>query len=716
MELPLYQGPQFQTSRTPQGSAPVEHPMADTWQKSAAVTTQTALNFEIAKQERQEYILEQNRSAALQEAAHNLDMEMLQRLQLANGADNSFYDENGILIQSEVDELRQRYLSISDGWTSGFQTEHGMRAAQQAQTKYRSSVDQTIDAKLIAGLKSRAQSALQSNIKASITRGDYDTPITAIDNSVKRGFTSPADAAVMKDDILSSKWNNLIQTTADAVDLNNKLHDAANIPFFKNHPEIVNKLIKKASNILRTKGTPRTINSSPTSSQESGAVEKETLISTSVTKNTAPEYISPAQPPPNADGFIKYHYAIHGYDLKSPEAQKEAYAIITKKLDSVQELTDENLDAINTLAQSLELDADLTKRAIQNHQDKINLPIPEFSPSTTRKTLINNLKNHFAIQKNKLSAPTQNTLTQNYEQGQYEKFTKEQLAIIEEAFDLTDSDFRRWAAYNSQANSYEQAKAYQGFLMKRKEENQEILDNWNNSWRYLQTLEYFAQYDATQEKAADERIRSQHRAELANQELAAMEQNYQKILKHPHLALYYSPDPIGHATRLAVNEALVYQSRTLNLNTPIENLAKAASLPDSLNKDILYIPQNDTSPLAGKEAFFIRTDDEIVRVKVQPTPNISKPLPSVLLQDKLGIFGKKANHLYFQNNIATFSEIKYAKQKTQADAPDPSFIYSEDSDIPLPADISFDENGFTTLFPANPDGSVYLDDGLAPSI
>lgn len=698
MELPLYQGSQFQPARIPQGSAPVEHPMADTWQKSAAVTTQTALNLEIAKQDRQEYILEQNRSAALQEAAHNLDMEMLQRLQLANGADNSFYDENGILIQSEVDELRQRYLSISDAWTSGFQTEHGMRAAQQAQTKYRSSVDQTIDAKLTAGLKARAQSALQSNIKASITRGDYDTPITAIDNSVKRGFTSPADAAVMKDDILSSKWDSTINTAMDADALAADADNPANADFFSSHPEYLPKIQRRIDALLKYAGKDK-----------SAAAEEESVIATTapvdkdgnpITSNktskstTTKNKVTPAQAPVAGDGFVQLHFLKHGNNIESAEALTDAHTLFLKHVGTITDLNEEAMWKSELLAKTLHLPASVANRILADRKKTLEATISTFDVEKAHRSL-------------KATFTASQSIAKDNAPDHTDTFDRHARAI-ETALQLAENDYYKWLGSNSQANEVEKARAYQKFIYNRR--SQELIDTPAHGWNHMRIGEYFARFEAQADAAGRAAVKDIKQSKLYKEQLEADKKHYESIKNSPDLIrAYYGDDAAAPFIRKQINDALEYQARYVTIDTPMDNPAKAASLTDSHKELIIYTNPDPekTSSISRLDSILVQQDGDTFRVKIVETPHVTAPTPSILLQKKLRIFGKKPNHFYFRDNILTFTQ----KKKTK------SPIYQQ-SGIALPSDIMYDENGLPSLFPANPDGTPYnpLDDGLAPSI
>lgn len=714
MNAPLYQGPQYTPAHATQATVSPQHPFADNFLKSAAAQTQQALDLEAAIRDRQEYTLEQNRSAALQAAHQALDNEMIERLSLDDGAEDSFYDDNGILKKDEIESLRSRYLSVADAWTSGFTTEQGRAAATQAQQQYRSSVTNAINSKILAGLGNRARRALQNNIKACMARGDYDTPIKLARESNKEGYTSNANLAILEDDINTARWENELATASNPEILESVKRQLESSQFFQSSPmgkAISNKMEKKLDAMLEYQGHERrveekliatTATGDETSTSDSGAA---TASSSSVSKKKTT--IIPPQPPDAASGHVKYYYYKHKGNFDSPEAQEDAYAIMRAELGLREKLDADTMFEMKLLADTLGLESSYYNIALENRKKELQGFTTKFSPTAARKTMLDNLNAQFEIDK-------QQTLYSNDPKDkkafdtQREKFQNQQLAIINQAFNLADEDYFKWEALNKDANDIQKARAYQSFLMKRKEENKDILNNWNKAWRFLRTIEYFDHYENLATTNAEAVRADRKQQEIYRKELAEMEKRYNNILKYPHMEIFYADSPASHALRVSTAEALAYQSQYVHFNAELDDMAKAVNLPDTTSEYIIYTnpAPEKTAAISRQDAFLVQQGKDTFRVKIVETDAVSAPVPSLLLQKKLKIFGKYPTNMYFQNNILTFT--KKPKRKP---------VQTQNYITP-PSDMLYDENGNPSLYPANPDGTPYnpLDDGLAPTV
>lgn len=714
MNTPLYQGTQYTPARVPQAAVSPQHPFADNFLKSAAAQTQQALDLESAIRDRQEYTLEQNRSAALQAAHQALDTEMLQRLNIADGEDGSLYDANGILIKSELDELRSRYLSVADAWTSGFTTDQGRAAAAQAQQQYRAAVTNAINSKVLAGLKTRAKNAMQNNIKACISRGNYQGAYDAANIAEADKRISKAEKAVLVEDINTARWEYELATATSPEILESAKRQLESTQFFKTSPigkAISTKMEKKLDAMLEYQGRERSVEEKliattatgdEPSSSDSGAAN--TSSSSGSKKKTT---IIPPQPPDAASGHVKYYYYKHKGNFDSPEAQEDAYAIMRAELGLCEKLDADTMFKMELLADTLKLKSSYYDIALKNRQEELQGFTTKFSPTNARKTMLDNLKAQFEVDK-------QQTLDSNDPKDlaafdkQRENFQNQQLAIINQAFNLADEDYFKWEALNKDANDIQKARAYQSFLMKRKEENKDILNNWNKAWRFLRTIEYFDHYENLGTTNAEAVRADRKQQEIYRKELAEMEKRYKSILKYPHMEIFYADSPLSHALRVSTAEALAYQSQYVHFNAELDDMAKAVNLPDTTSEYIIYTNPDPekTAAISRQDAFLVQQGKDTFRVKIVETDAVSAPVPSLLLQKKLKIFGKYPTNMYFQNNILTFT--KKPKRKP---------VQTQNYITP-PSDMLYDENGNPSLYPANPDGTPYnpLDDGLAPTV
>ena len=708
MNTPLYQGPQHSTARATQASVSPQHPFAKNFLQSAAAQTQQALDLETAIQQRQEYTLEQNRAAALQSAQQALDSEMLQRLSLADGAEDSFYDENGILKKDEIDSLRSRYLSIADAWTSGFTSEQGLASATKAQQQYRSSVTNSINSKLLAGLGNRARRALQNNIQAHIARGDYDTPIKLAQQSNQDGYTSDADLTLIENDINTARWQNEIDAAPNADTLLSAKRQLESTPFFQtpNGKSLANKMLKKIDSLLTYQGKPRSVEEESIISTTAPSQKEQasTGNTTSAAGSTSKSKITPAQAPPAAPGYIQLHYATFGDNLKDIDAQKAAYKLLFKDAFSRTTLDDEATVELQLLGKSLELPASAISSIIQQRQDSLNAKLPPFDATKAITALKNNHKAGTA----RRNAQLKQTDADNA--AHWAAVYTLHDNITNSVLEQTEDDYYAWLPSNLEKNGVEQARAFQQMLTKRMQEQQTLAQAPSHSWGYLNLNTYFDRYAAAEHNAAKAAILDANRAKLFKKQLDADQKEYERIKNSPsYIRDFYRGDIFGAIARKNVSEALAYQAQHVRIDSPMDNPAKAAALPDTNSQLIIYTNPDPekTSAISRQDSILVQQGGDTFRVKIVESPHVSAPVPSILLQQKLKLLGRKPNHFYFQNNILTFTQKKKTKSPTYQNTntiQEYPAAYTDDGLVPLDEYAAAEQEG---IFPGTTISAEY---------
>lgn len=668
MNAPLYQGTQYTPAHATQASVSPQHPFADNFLKSAAAQTQQTLDLEAAIRDRQEYTLEQNRSAALQAAHQALDNEMIERLSLDDGAEDSFYDDNGILKKDEIESLRSRYLSVADAWTSGFTSEQGRAAATQAQQQYRASVTNAINSKILAGLGNRARRALQNNIKACMARGDYDTPIKLARESNKEGYTSNANLAILEDDINTARWENEIDTANDASVLASAKNMLESTEFFKtpNGAVIANRMQKKIDSLLTYQAKARSVEeeviTSTSAEAEQGQGTDATSGKSSSSGSSKTLKVKPAQAPPASPGYVYRHYAIYGGNLKSIPAQKNAYRVLLREAYSRKGMTGEDALIIQRLGESLELPASTINDIIKERRDSLTAKLAPFNATNAVTALRKNFTTGKALRDARLLETHKNNA------GQHAHWTSVYFMhdkLTQDALERAEDDFYAWLPDNRDKNDVQQARAFQQMLNKRMQENQALAQNPAHSWAYLNMDTYFDRYEASENNAAKAAVLDAERADRYKKAIEQDQKLYESLKKNPEIMnSYYRAGRMGAYARKSFIELLAYQARHIKIDSPMDNLAKAAILPKTNEELIIYTPSNidESSPLARFDSIITQKDGKDLLVKIVKTDAVSAPVPSVAFQDTFKLIGKKDNHFYFSNNVFTFSKKPKVKQ------------------------------------------------------
>ena len=641
---------QFQPSRVPAASAPVQNPFAGNFQQAAANTTQMAYNFEQARRDRQDFILEQNRSAAMQDAANSLNMEMQERLLLGNGVAGSLYTAEGLLDKEAISELKQKYLDIADAWTSGFTTEEGMMAATKAQQQYRNAVVDAIDIKLTAGLKARAEAALSNNIQAAIRRGAYDDARAFARNANARGFRDDAETSILLDDIDIADHQNRITTSHDPFELDAYLKNPANAEFFQNHPDLVEKAQRRIDSLLRYSSEASEKLVATTLQDDSTQGSSSSRSSTKTPKR--------AQAPIGSEGYVQAHFLRYGDNLESMEAQRDAHAIFLQFIGSkageeydneTKTLNENTLFEADLLADSLKLPASVKNRIIAARNKQLQEVLPSFSAATVKKDLLDNFK-------------SSQTIAQKYAPDWASGFNMHKLQL-ENTLNLAETDFYSWLASHPEANNVEQARTFQQLLYKHR--SQEMADNPAMGWNHMRLEEYIDRYENAANYNAIRANEDLKQSKLYKQSLENANALYESVKHDPQLIeLFYNTDAEGVAARRIINQSLAYQAKHINTESPMAPAASAARLPETNNKEIIYTPSKDV--FNGLDSILIKHKGKIITAEIVESQSVQAPVFSVKLQAAMEIYGKPFNYFYFSDNVFNFSNVSQGWHTSRA--------------------------------------------------
>lgn len=709
MQTPLYQGTQYNPARPPQADPPVQHPFAQQFHASNQALIQNARNLELAIQERQEYTLEQNRSAALQEAFHSMNMEMLQALQIEDGMEGSLFDSNGLLNQEAVDEIKQKYLAVADNWTSGFTSDQGMRSAAEAQNKYRASVNEAIDSKILASLKPRALAALDRNIKADIAFGNYGSAISRNDNAVSRGLKSQEQADIENNDIMVDKWLKDVNVTDDEATLKDFLKNPVNKDFFYNNPEVPNAIRRKLKSSQKYKGEPEKVVASSVNGK------------TTYTRTTR-------KAPPAGGGLIRALIEptankLYRYNPKDPETQKTACAIFRSFVDShafEQDRDDfsENfyVDA-DMYAETLGVTKSSKDRIIKARKDALKANIPEFKPDQVKKDLLANM------------AVNRATTAQGMPKMLWENTYNRHRELINDALTFAELDYNEWVESdnNKEKPILERARMFQKFLLKHRDEELQYLHGY--AWDQMHLDEYMKRFEAM-DNTAKQNVYKDMKARGENAEAFKASFNHwtrvQNMNKKSYQDAIHAADMVDNyymrgefapQNRAKVRQALSYQANNVHFETSLDSLDVAEELPQTHTECIIYVnpdPERTGSvsrliPEAkdGKQQhgyIIVQTDNDIFRVKLVETPKVAAPVPSVWLQKRMAAYGEYFNHMSFKNNILSFKEVAEPAPTSRS-----SYRYLDDGLVPAEdtgeldlssVDINYDDaTGEPSLFP-----------------
>lgn len=669
MNLPLYQGPQLQPAHTPQGSSPVENPFAGAFQKSAAALTEAARNREQAIQERREYILEQKRSAALSDAVNQMNTEIIERLMLDDGVGNSFYDKDGLLIKDEVEEIKQRYLAVADAWTSGFSSEQGMLAASKAQQQYRQAIPEAIDAKLMAGLKTRADRARSNNIRAAISRRDYAGAERISQEALDKGLISEAEHQNMVNDIEKDRATYEIDFASTPNDIKDWLRNPANQEVITRNPKIAAYAQRTMDAMLRAQATQQRNAYKQQIDEQLLDVEQQLLdleeleaaYNENPEKTTKSELVGrldamepnaafpdtlPAAPV-LASPIVRKVFQDYKGDFSSPQAKIAAFSALCSEAAVTPNIDDPiAVKELELLAASMGLTNQDAARAIKSYKDSIGPNATTFNPTKVSADI---LKLHKA--RNKQIVDFIGNQMSFVGKSNFKSLYNEDTAVISYSLTKATHDFYTWYQQNPDATMDEQVNKFNAYYHNTLTDQQTADVALANADAFTVYAQYLTAYGEQRinKNEYDKKIK-ERRDELEKAFNAEIDARIKKVGIDQAIAQY----PIQAAEMRSTLSAALNRQKDLSFSIDASTPANPYVLPGYTDEYILYVPA-DNSPTNLQHIIAEAKDGQYTAVRVVPVDSLKSAVASEALQKRCQkVYGQKFNKINFTNNILSF--------------------------------------------------------------
>lgn len=176
----LYNGAQPQPAGTAQApnlaslARPAATTGADFLAKGTQAQVEAASAFEQAAIERNNYIIDQTRQAAILDITNNANAELQRRLSLADGATGAFYDANGAFRETDYANFKQRLTQKLSGMTEGYIGDAARAAAASSQTEVAARLMGQMDVAMAKNMAPRAGEAVRRNAAALQAMGDFE--------------------------------------------------------------------------------------------------------------------------------------------------------------------------------------------------------------------------------------------------------------------------------------------------------------------------------------------------------------------------------------------------------------------------------------------------------------------------------------------------------------------------------------------------------------
>lgn len=228
---PIYQGTQYTAANTAtsNSNAPRKLLFADEWERNRHATTQALQGIEQALIERNDNTVLLNQQAEAKRRDLEMTMEMKSILDLDNGAEGSWYDNNGKLNKQAVRDFIKKYSTMPTQWAKAARSPEAQQKSASMSQAYQIGVQEAVEAAILANTKKREQQAYQDNMRLATEMKDWNERDRITDAAEANGALSPAEAATEK--IISERGR--LAQEIDECDTTDKLLDKWYDPDFQ---------------------------------------------------------------------------------------------------------------------------------------------------------------------------------------------------------------------------------------------------------------------------------------------------------------------------------------------------------------------------------------------------------------------------------------------------------------------------------------------------
>ena len=149
--------------------------------------------FDDALRIRLDWTLQQQRATEAKTLAASAQAELDHRLQLADGADGSFFNADHTFNERELAAFMQTYTSQVKGWDKGFITPEYQQDAQESMNNMRAGLQAQIAAGIGRATFARANASLMQGFNERLALGDFEGAMAYAVEGVKAGGAHEAD-------------------------------------------------------------------------------------------------------------------------------------------------------------------------------------------------------------------------------------------------------------------------------------------------------------------------------------------------------------------------------------------------------------------------------------------------------------------------------------------------------------------------------------------
>ena len=312
---PIYQGQAFATPRVANTSSsmPTKPLFADLWEQNRHEATKALQGIEQALIDRNDntILLSQQAEAKANDIA--LTAELKNRLNLTNGAPNGFYDQNGKIIPSAVRELVTRYRNLTHSWQKALIDPTNQQRSAESRAAYQQGITSATEAAILANMHEREATAYKENVQYSMKLGQYDDARYLVAQASADGVLSEPQAGMTYLDIDKQELGSEIAAMSTPLDMARAWDDFSFRSRISQFPDLEARF-RDTLERESLRGTP------------AGVTLARNANGTTSVKRT------PAVPPANAPFYLEDHWMKWGGVFKSPEAKQASVAIMQRWL------------------------------------------------------------------------------------------------------------------------------------------------------------------------------------------------------------------------------------------------------------------------------------------------------------------------------------------------------------------------------------------------
>lgn len=311
---PLYQGTSYSSVRSGSFTPSSTNIMfADKFVQGMKERVKSLQRLEEALIERHDDTIMRNQSAMEKEAAIALNAELQQRLQLENGAPDSFYDADGRIIKSAVNEFQNKYLLQARKWNKGILTPDNMEKSDKSSVDFQTGVIKAVQASILANTKTRQKQAYERNYRLAGDMQDYDGQQRIAEEGNVAGVFDDAQTAMLTRDAQEAQWLQRIDSFTEEEAIDN-WDDPSFQESIADFPKAGKALQDRIARLNKIKGTPASFTLQKTKDGEK-----------KVTKE-------PVRPPKGAALYVQSHWLKYEGDFSSPEAKTNGFTVLQRHL------------------------------------------------------------------------------------------------------------------------------------------------------------------------------------------------------------------------------------------------------------------------------------------------------------------------------------------------------------------------------------------------